>query len=488
MSNKHYVGLDLVSFSDNGKYKPVSRVTLLIDDENSVTSGDDTGMELVSTCHHATQAMADALLAQFKGYEYSAFEAVAANLDPAAELGDGITADGHYSVISRLSDNGDGYPSPSAPGEAEMEEEYPSAGPMTQEINRKIAQTNSRITKTAEEIRLEVQGLGEKYTSLSVTLDGVTITDDTGTTRIKGSSIETDTLYVDAAHISGTLLASQINLTGAITFNELSPAVTNDINDAWSMAYAADRAAADASDTVEGWRYGSTAYMGGSMLMIGTVRASSLEGGSVALLTSAEYQAGVMTITGANTANYAVDLTSYGALRLTAEVGAVGAYSGYGTSLLLADGEIRSGGGDFRPASSNNYSCGTASWYWTDVYAANATIQTSDRNKKTDIVYGLDMYDALFDGLRPVSFLFKDGTSGRRHPGLIAQDVEELLGELDMSGTDFSAFIKSVKRDEEGNVVEGEYEYALRYGELIPLCIDQIQKLKQRVTELEAKV
>ena len=68
MSDKHFVGLKLTGFEDNGKNLPVSRVTLKRDDNNMVTAGDDTGMELVADCPHATQAMCDAVLEQVRGY------------------------------------------------------------------------------------------------------------------------------------------------------------------------------------------------------------------------------------------------------------------------------------------------------------------------------------------------------------------------------------------------------------------------------------
>ena len=150
MYDKHYVGLDLTGFQDNGIQRPVSRVTLKLDDNNVLTAGDDTGLEIISDCPHATQEMVNALLAQLKGTQYQMFNADDARIDPAAELGDGITAGGVYSVISRIADDGSGFPGVTAPGEAELDDEYPAGGPMTQEFNRKIAQTNSRITKTAE--------------------------------------------------------------------------------------------------------------------------------------------------------------------------------------------------------------------------------------------------------------------------------------------------------------------------------------------------
>lgn len=220
MSDKYYVGGDIISFADNGKYKPISRVTLLVDDENSLTAGDDTGMEVIASCPHATQPMVNALLQTMKGYQYQAYEAGAANIDPAAELGDGVTVGGIYSPLSKLSDDGRGYAGISSPGEAEMEDEYPAEGYITQEFNRKIAETRSTITKTSEEIMLKVEGINGKYTEVKTTLDGLTVTDASGTTKINGSSIKTDNLYVAAANITGTLTANQIQ-TGSIRVGDL---------------------------------------------------------------------------------------------------------------------------------------------------------------------------------------------------------------------------------------------------------------------------
>lgn len=159
---KHYAGLDITSSDNNGKMRPVSRVTLYVDDENVITAGDDTGLEISAECPNATQAIANALLARFKGFQYQAMSANDANIDPAVELGDSVTADGMYSVIARISDDGSGYVSVSAPGEEELEDEYPMDGPVTralkQSFDRKIADTRASITKTSEEILLEVAG------------------------------------------------------------------------------------------------------------------------------------------------------------------------------------------------------------------------------------------------------------------------------------------------------------------------------------------
>jgi len=91
LSDKFFVGLDLTSVENNGEQRPISRVTLLLDDENSITAGDDTGAELLTDCPHATQTMVNAILAHVKGRKYRMFRADDTALDPSAELGDGVT-------------------------------------------------------------------------------------------------------------------------------------------------------------------------------------------------------------------------------------------------------------------------------------------------------------------------------------------------------------------------------------------------------------
>lgn len=165
-------------------------------------------------------------------------------------------------------------------------------------------------------------------------------------------------------------------------------------------------------------------------------------------------------------------------MRLSAQSGDLYLYSSQYNHYLWISSDI-SVNGPF--VSRNVSSLGTSVFKWSDVYANNATIQTSDLALKKDVRYGLDDYDALFDALRPMSFVFTDGESGRRHLGMGAQDIEHAMEGCGISDMDFAGFIKSERPDRSG------YDYALRYGEFIPLCIEQIQRLKTRVSELERR-
>lgn len=225
MSEKYYVGKDVTSFSDKGKYKPISRVTLLVDDENSLTAGDDTGMEVIASCPHATQPMVNALLQTMKGYQYQAYEAGAANIDPAAELGDGVTVGGIYSPLSKLSDDGRGYADISSPGELEMEDEYPSDGYITQEFNRKIAETRSTITKTNEEINLKVEGIDGRVSDITQTVDGISLS-VTSASSPDGQTTATITLKVGPNNYTGYIkLDGNVDVSGQLSADALYSAL-----------------------------------------------------------------------------------------------------------------------------------------------------------------------------------------------------------------------------------------------------------------------
>lgn len=120
---------------------------------------------------------------------------------------------------------------------------------------------------------------------------------------------------------------------------------------------------------------------------------------------------------------------------------------------------------------------GSSDNHWNDVHATNFT-NVSDRNLKNNITDLDAVYSELFDKLRPVKFKFNDGTSGRLHTGFIAQEVRDAIADVGMSSDDFAAYCEWTKED-------GSQGYALRYTEMIALCVSEIQKLKARVAELE---
>lgn len=156
---KFYVGLDVTGFENNGLRPPITSVTLQVDADNSITAGAYSGLDLYALCPYATQEMALAVLLQVRGYQYQAFSADAANIDPAAELGDGVDVGGVYSVVSAIEDNGDGYPGLSAPGEEELEDEYPYRSSANRGSSDDAASLRALVQKWMGEMQIELNSM-----------------------------------------------------------------------------------------------------------------------------------------------------------------------------------------------------------------------------------------------------------------------------------------------------------------------------------------
>lgn len=152
------------------------------------------------------------------------------------------------------------------------------------------------------------------------------------------------------------------------------------------------------------------------------------------------------------------------------------------------DGAIKDGNSDVKfdashnwiPSTTNFISLGTSNKQFKNVYGqniyVNGTAVSSDRRKKEDISPLDWRYDEFFKSLNPVSFKYKDGTSGRKHTGFIAQEVEEAAEKAGLSGKDLAVVVK----DPEGS-------YYLRYEEIIAIQTKIIKGLKADMDELKAK-
>ena len=156
-----------------------------------------------------------------------------------------------------------------------------------------------------------------------------------------------------------------------------------------------------------------------------------------------------------------------------------------GSNLLLAtDGTNRVAIDSARlyPNTDDSYDLGLSSIRFDDIFATNGTIQTSDKNEKntiTDSDLGLDFVSRL----SPKSYKFNNKT--RTHYGLIAQDIETVLGDVKKDASQFAGFCKDdISEKQDGS----EYRYGLRYHEFISPMIQAIKDLKEEVDTLKAKV
>lgn len=512
MSDSIFLGSRAGSLDIGDIPSNISRVNLSVDSETYYTAGNDTGRTLEVTCAWASQAMANSILAAVQNVEYQPYTAGEALMDPAAEIGDGVVVGGIYSVVanenmsfSRLYNS-----EISAPDLDEVDDEYPYESLERRQYDRELARTRSLISKSSSEILLQVEGIAKdlegQISSISVKVDSITLDVSNGSTSstislkagdvtISSETIQMDGLVTFTGLSSGTTTingaciktgqidADRLNLTGAITFSDLSSSVRGDINDAqstansaYSLAASASSAASSAEDKVEAWSFRGTTYIDGSKIQTGTVEASILRGGTVELLASGGTTVGSIEITSTMTGVGLEFVTNRGGIRMTSAgnwwVDASGGSFGLSGSQFSFTMDIM-------PNANNGASLGTSGFRWNDIWATNSNIQSSDRNIKKDIQYGLEEYDALFDAIKPVTFRYIDGTSGRTHMGVIAQDLEESLNELGISTQDCAAFVKA----ESDNPDLPGYDYAVRYGEFIPLLIYQVQKIKEALKD-----
>lgn len=120
---------------------------------------------------------------------------------------------------------------------------------------------------------------------------------------------------------------------------------------------------------------------------------------------------------------------------------------------------------------------------WSNIYSQTPVVVVSDANAKnsiTDTNLGL----TFINKLKPRSYKINNGTSDRRHHGLIAQEVKSTMDELNISTSDFAGYIftpsHTIKTDDN---VETTLEdaYALRYEEFISPMIKSIQELTNLV-------
>lgn len=332
--DKTYLGRRLAEFSPGIASQPITKVELLDENGDVVgVSGSDTGRTLTALHPNGTNAMAAAILKKVSGYKHIGYEGSSALLDPAVELGDAVTVDGFYLPLIALDVTFDPMLAPdiSAPDADEIDDEYPYKSPTQRQIERNMAKARSLITKTSEEIMLKVEGIDGKYTEVKTTLDGLTVTDASGTTKINGSSIKTDNLYVAAANITGTLTAGQIQ-TGSIRVGDLKDGANYA-----TKTYVDNNAGLSASEVDSAIE----TYIDET-----SITAEKLRGRYVQLLASSDRQVGQLGIE-YTTTGYGVSIkTDYGGIQLIAGGNVyLAANSDNGGFVTVSDSYVSLGGG-----------------------------------------------------------------------------------------------------------------------------------------------
>ena len=172
--DKTYVGQAVLGrFSAPTALNSWSKVVVNVDDDTSYEAGTDTGRMLTVTIPYGTPQMARDILARLQGQSYQSYEAFTALLDPAAELGDAVEVRGVFGGIYKRDRKLDKLYSAdiAAPGDEEIDHEYPYQSSQARQIVRERKQTKASLQVLSDSISAEVSARIEQGDELTSRLD-----------------------------------------------------------------------------------------------------------------------------------------------------------------------------------------------------------------------------------------------------------------------------------------------------------------------------
>ena len=164
---------NMESFDKAEQFDGFSKVVIIVSDEMEYSSGDDTGRTLTLNCPWGTQEIADDILQSIKGFQYQPMTANGALVDPSAEIGDGISANGVYSGIYSLGIKfNSNLPSDIyAPSDEEIDEEFPYKSSQERKVERQNKEIRASLSIQADRITQEVTERQNQVGELRATLN-----------------------------------------------------------------------------------------------------------------------------------------------------------------------------------------------------------------------------------------------------------------------------------------------------------------------------
>lgn len=173
-TSKVALGKDVLSLDISPQFDAYSGVEIIVTDEITYLAGNRNGRVLSIQNPWGTRAQATAILnaLQAKGFQYQPYTAEGAILNPAAEIGDGITVSDTYSGIYSIDRNYSPLMSANveAPQDEELDHEYPFTPKQDRIYKREINEANAQISLNADAITAEVQNRTTADSNLNTTL------------------------------------------------------------------------------------------------------------------------------------------------------------------------------------------------------------------------------------------------------------------------------------------------------------------------------
>ena len=128
-----------------------------------------------------------------------------------------------------------------------------------------------------------------------------------------------------------------------------------------------------------------------------------------------------------------------------------------------------------------------------------AKIQSTDASNKIEGIYtsderlknsfeSLDAYDDVFMDIKPVSFKYNNGTSGRKHFGFGAGQIKESLISHGFTTQDFAGFVQLKDNPDEEGYCGIEDPMASIYTEFTSWNTHMIQKAIKKINEQDTQI
>ena len=200
------IGKNAASLLVSQQFGAYSKVVINVTPELFYEAGNDTGRTLYIDCPWGTQAMADNILASLEGFQYQPYEAQSAILDPAAELGDGLTVNGVYGGIFKLTLRSGALHAAdvSSPQDEEIDHEYQFTPASERKIERRLSNMQSELSVQADQIAAKVDETGGDPSSFGWSLTS------------SGFSLESNGSEVMKVDSTGLTVNGNGNFTGEV--------------------------------------------------------------------------------------------------------------------------------------------------------------------------------------------------------------------------------------------------------------------------------
>ena len=180
MSNVVNVHKTVKSLETSPQLDGYTKVVLEVSDDILYTAGTDEGLTLTVSSPWGNQQIAEDILSRIRGFQYQPYSATGAQVDVAAELGDGINVGNVYSGLfsqtlrfGRLC-----FSDIAAPTEKTLDHEYPYASSGDRKIVRKLKSLTSELRVQADLISATVADMksetAELRSALTVQSDRIT--------------------------------------------------------------------------------------------------------------------------------------------------------------------------------------------------------------------------------------------------------------------------------------------------------------------------